>query len=275
MDVIDFHVHIGEPRHYPPGIVDYLREESPEFYARWDEFNKPAVLAQFLREQGVRYAVLLAQVTPPIGVMIPNEYVAEYCSGIEMFLPFCSVNPRVHPDPARELERLVRGFGFRGLKLYPPYQHYYPNAPEVYPLYAKAADLGIPVMVHTGSSVFQGSRIKYGDPVYLDDVAVDFPELTLLIVHSGRGFWYDAAFFLARLHRNVYMEVAGLPPKRLPVYFPELERNADKIIFGSDWPTPPGRIRENIEAIQRLPLQASSIEKILYRNAERLLFGRG
>ncbi len=137
-------------------------------------------------------------------------------------------------------------------------------------LYAKAQELHIPVMIHTGSSVFKGARLKYGDPLHLDDVAVDFPDLTLLMVHSGRGFWYDRAFSLTILHANLYMEIAGLPPHKLLDYFPELERVADKVIFGSDFPGVPD-IGRNIEAIRGLPLQAETKEKILGGNAARIL----
>jgi predicted TIM-barrel fold metal-dependent hydrolase len=87
--------------------------------------------------------------------------------------------------------------------------------------------------------------------------------------HSGRGFWYEEAFLLSRLHKNLYMEISGLPPKRLLTYYPEFERNADKIIFGSDWPGL--EIKANIEDIRNLPLKEASIEKILGGNATRLL----
>ena len=128
----------------------------------------------------------------------------------------------------------------------------------------------MPVMMHTGSSIFRGARLKYGDPLCLDDVCVDFPDLTVIMAHSGRGFWYDRAFFLSRLHRNLYMEISGLPPQRLLEYFPELERNADKIIFGSDWPGMP-HVGRNIELIRKLPLREDTIDKILGGNAARIL----
>jgi predicted TIM-barrel fold metal-dependent hydrolase len=160
--------------------------------------------------------------------------------------------------------------GFRGLKLYPTYQGFYANDSIIYPLYAKAEELGIPVMIHTGSSIFTGARLKYGDPLWIDDVAVDFPELPLIQVHSGRGFWYRRAFFLARLHRNVYMGIAGLPPLRLLDYFPELEKNSDKIVFGTDWPGLRS-IKSNIEAIRSLPITEETKAKILGDNAARLL----
>jgi predicted TIM-barrel fold metal-dependent hydrolase len=106
---------------------------------------------------------------------------------------------------------------------------------------------------------------------YLDDIAVDFPDLTIVMAHSGRGFWYDTCFFLSRLHRNVYMDITGLPPHRLLTYFPELEKNADKVIFGSDWPTMPTGIRKNITAIESLPLNEGALETIFFGNASGIL----
>jgi predicted TIM-barrel fold metal-dependent hydrolase len=99
---------------------------------------------------------------------------------------------------------------------------------------------------------------------------VDFPDLTLLQVHSGRPFWYDRAFFLSRLHANVYMEVAGLPPQNLLNYFPELERNADKIVYGSDWPGI-ASVKNNIAAVRALPIKEETKDKILGGNALRIL----
>jgi predicted TIM-barrel fold metal-dependent hydrolase len=126
------------------------------------------------------------------------------------------------------------------------------------------------VLLHIGSSIFTGARLKYGDPIYIDDVAVDFPELTVIQAHSGRPFWYEKAFALSRLHKNVYMEVSGLPPQKLLTYFPELERIAHKIIYGSDWPGVP-TFKENIEALQGLNINAEAKRMILGKNAARLL----
>jgi hypothetical protein len=90
------------------------------------------------------------------------------------------------------------------------------------------------------------------------------------MAHSGRGLWYERAFFLSKLHPNLYLEISGLPPKNLLKYFPELEKNIDKVVYGSDWPGIQ-TIAQNIEAIQKLPLAQESIEKILYRNAAQIL----
>jgi len=272
--VIDFHLHAVYYANHSPHVESWLRKIQGKSQAQWqafvEEYSRPASFSLFLRESGVDYGVVLAEISPLTTGICPNEYVAGFCRGQENLIPFASINPFMVANPRNELVRLAREHCIRGLKLYPSYNYFYPNDRMLYPVYEKAEELQIPVMVHTGSSVFKGSRLKYGDPLLLDDVAVDFPGLTLLMVHSGRGVWYNQSFFLARLHPNVYMEIAGLPPRKLLEYFPELERNADKIIFGSDWPGV-ASIRENIEAVRGLPLLESTKEKILGGNAARIL----
>jgi predicted TIM-barrel fold metal-dependent hydrolase len=127
------------------------------------------------------------------------------------------------------------------------------------------------VLLHIGSSVIPGTRIKYCDPIHLDDVAVDFPGLAVVMAHGGRGLWYDHCAFLASHFANVYIDVTGLPPRDLPRHFRDLERLADKLIFGSDWPAMPKSVAHNVEALGELGLSAAALEKILYRNAARLL----
>ena len=268
--VIDFHLHIGYYHEVHPWVIEWMKTEIPDPEAFFKELLTPEVFVSYLRENGVDYGVALAEYSPITTGTLNNEAVSEFCKGIDCLIPFCNINPFLVGDLAGELERCVTELGFRGLKLYPTYQHFYINSNRLYPLYAKAQELGIPIMVHTGSSVFHGARIKYGDPLYMDDVAVDFPDLTLLMVHSGRGFWYDRAYFLAKLHPNVYMEIAGLPPQKLLEYFPEIEKVADKVIFGSDWPGMP-YIGRNIEMIRSLPLQDETKDKILGGNAARIL----
>ena len=87
------------------------------------------------------------------------------------------------------------------------------------------------------------------------------------MAHSGRPFWYDKAFHLSRLHENLYMDLAGVPPQHLMTYFPKLESNADRILFGTDFPAQPKPLRSLIGIIEGLPLRPESIEKILGENA--------
>ena len=125
--------------------------------------------------------------------------------------------------------------------------------------------------LHIGTSVIPGTRLKYCDPVHLDDVAVDFPDLVLVMAHGGRGWWYDACAALASLHENVYIDVTGLVPSKLLDHFPQLERLADKVVFGSDWPAMPKSVAHNVERISSLGLSENALDRILYRNAVRIL----
>jgi predicted TIM-barrel fold metal-dependent hydrolase len=271
VSVIDFHLHIMDPANLRPWTVEYVVKSSGQEMEHLSRvMASPDILLEMLHDNGVDCAVVLTEMSPITTGVISNEAVAEFCRGQEALIPFANINPFLVGNAAQEAERYVREMGFRGLKLYPTYQGFYANDSMLYPLYAKAQELGIPVMIHTGSSIFSGARLKYGDPLYIDDVAVDFPELSLIQAHGGRGFWYDRAFFLTRLHRNVYLDVAGLPPHKLLEYFPELEKNADKIIFGSDWPGLRS-IGQNIGAIRSLPLADDIKAKILGGNAARLL----
>ncbi|HEX6467386.1 MAG TPA: amidohydrolase family protein, partial [Terriglobales bacterium] len=103
-----------------------------------------------------------------------------------------------------------------------------------------------------------------GDPIYVDDVAVDFPKLKILLAHGGRPLWMETAFFLVRRHRNVYLDTSGIPPKSLLKYFPRLEEIAEKTLFGTDWPGPGvPDIRKNLEEFQALPLSKEAKERIL------------
>ncbi len=268
---IDFHVHLGVYSHLHPWVADWIKQAHPVGYEEYvQRYNDPGAFEELLSSHGIDYACVLAELSHVTTGVCTNEQVRSFCQGRARLIPFCDVNPYLFTDLGDELRRKVEDEGFRGVKLYPTYQHYYLNDARMYPLYQAAQDLGVPVLIHTGSSVFKGSRLKYGDPLHLDDVAVDFPRLNLVMAHSGRGFWYDRAFFLSKLHSNVYMEVSGLPPSKLLTYFPELARNTDKVIFGSDWPAVP-LISRNMEAIAELDLPAAGVGKILGGNAARLL----
>jgi predicted TIM-barrel fold metal-dependent hydrolase len=268
--IIDFHVHIGKKEHWHPWVNELFEKANPKLYENFDEIMSPEGVEKLLKDQGVDYAVILAENSPITTGVVPNTFVEEFCRDIKMFLPFASIDPRTETHPADNLRRLVDERGFAGLKLYPSYQQYHPNDELVYPIYEEAQKLKIPVMVHTGTSIFKGARLKYANPQDLDDVAVDFPKLKIIMAHSGRGLWYKEAFFLARIHENVYMDVSGLPPKKLLNYFPDLENVSDKVIFGSDWPGI-SSIRGNMEDINKLKLKSETKEKILGGTAASLL----
>src|SRR6266849_4071341 len=129
----------------------------------------------------------------------------------------------------------------------------------------------LPVMIHTGTSIFPGARNLHAQPMLCDDVCIDYPNLVVILAHGGRPLWMNEAFFLVRRHKNMYMDVSGIPPQKLLEYFPRIEDIADKVLWGTDWPGPGvPEIKGNIEKFNALPIAAEAKRKILYDNAARL-----
>jgi len=186
--ILDFHTHAVRPDPNMP--AEYRAFLSTRRGEGLDEFlesySHPENFLALLDEAGVDYAVVLAETAFITSAVIPNDHIQKFTAASKgRLIPFCTFNPYMVLNPAKGLEVAIQEQGFRGLKLYPTYEYFYPNQPMLYPLYAKAQELGIPVMAHTGSSVFAGSRLKYGDPLFWDDVAVDFPDLTIILNHIG------------------------------------------------------------------------------------------
>jgi uncharacterized protein len=134
-------------------------------------------------------------------------------------------------------------------------------------LYEEAQRLKLPVMIHTGTSIFPGARSRNGEPITVDDVAVDFPDLTIILAHGGRPLWMEQAFFLVRRFPQVWMDVSSIPPKAILRYFPRLAEIADKVLYGSDWPAPGvPSMGENLRAFRALGLPEAIQKRILEEN---------
>ena len=268
--VIDFHIHLAG--NTPDSLLEsmYAMYGSKSDYDAFEKkYSKPDAFVELLKESGVDYGVILAECCPLTRCVVSNDDVEKFCAGHSELIPFCTINPYMEPQPTRMLKSLVLDRGFMGLKMYPTYDHFYPNVAELYPIYTTAQELGIPVLFHTGSSVFRNARIKYGDPIFFDDVAQDFPDLKIIMAHGGRGAWYDEAMTMIRLHRNVYIDVTGLPVRKLPAYFPDIDRFSHKFIFGTDWPQVAAK--SSIAKFSEIGLSPCSKNRILGDNAARLL----
>jgi len=279
--VVDAHVHIQPWNQFRPEALRTMAEHRADLDFIRSLCDSPAAFLRFLDAEGVDRAVLVNYVSPDIIGFTDevNAFIGDYCRGHEdRLVPVGGVHPRLSPDPAGDLERIVTRHGVRVLKLHPPHQLFRMNAyrdggglPGLAALYERAARLSVPILVHTGTSVFPGARNKYGDPMDLDDVAVDFPDLTLVMAHGGRPLYMDTCLFLLRRHRNVHMDISGIPPKALLRYFPRLEEVAHKTMFGTDWPGPgvPG-VRVNVEAFRALSLSDEARAAILSGTADRV-----
>ncbi len=271
MRVLDFHTHPYRPADLAPATRAFVRGVSQALRQHGERLGDPGYFAEELRKQGVERAVVLPEHCPATSGNVRTESVLEWCAAApETLIPFASVDPNTDESPADLLQQYIAA-GARGLKLYPSYQFFYPNERRVYPIYEVCQAAGIPVLMHIGSSVIAGTRLKYCDPIHLDDVAVDFPQLDIVMAHGGRGFWYEACAFLAAHFANVHIDVTGLVPEKLLEFFPNMEKNADKYVFGTDWPAMPKSVAHNIDALTGLGLSQGALDRICYHNAARLL----
>jgi len=276
--IIDIHIHIHPHEMIHAAALELIRrgrgdyEDAVRYAASASEFLK------FLDAAEIERAGLINYVSPDvIGFSADvNDWIARYCSADpRRLLAFGSVHPRFISDAGAEVDRLKK-IGIRGLKVHPSHQLFAPNEYRnglgpLRAMYERAQALRLPVMIHTGTSVFPGARNAYAQPILADDVGVDFPDLVVILAHGGRPLWMNEAFFLVRRHANMYMDISGIPPQRLMESFPRIEEIADKVLFGTDWPGPgvPG-VRGNIEKFRALPISGEAQRKILYNNAARL-----
>lgn len=270
--VVDFHMHLPYYQDFTASAYEWFSQRigSRSDYERFStRYQDPINLCRLLKQNGVDYAVILAEVTPLTTGIVSNMTVKDFCMGQNKLIPFCTLNPNVDSEIGFALQELYNKHGFKGVKLYPTYNYFYPHDPRLYPLYDVAQTEGIPVLFHTGSSIFKNSRLKYGNPIFFDDVAVDFPRLKIIMAHGGRGVWYKEAMLMARLHPYVFIEVSGLPPQKLLDYFPDMDRFSAKFIFGSDWPG--ADPKKNIETLKSLGISKTSKVKILGGNAKQIL----
>lgn len=183
-----------------------------------------------------------------------------------------SVNP-LHEINVRDEIRRVLDQGIGMIKIHPPHQLFSPNAYrgelwQLADIYRECEERDVPVMFHTGTSVFPKARNVFADPMPVDDVAIDFPKLRIILAHAGRPLYGDTAFFLARRHRNVHLEISGIPPKSLLRHFPRVADVAGKVLWGTDWPSPGVTSpKKNVEEFRALGLGEAIERKILWENA--------
>ncbi|SDK35708.1 hypothetical protein SAMN05421874_10758 [Nonomuraea maritima] len=246
MPLIDAHVHVPLLGTLKPAWLRWADDFGADGVMAdvWDGDGRPrpARLDELFAAEGVDVALLFCEYSPKAtGTQAFEDLLPIVEHNQDRFRPVANVNPHLHFPLAAEVRRQL-DLGAAALKLHPVHGGFRCDEAALYPAYQVLEERGVPLVVHCGTSSFPGSANENADPRFLIPVVRDFPGLNVVLAHGGRGWWYDAAAFLALSNDTVWLELSGLPPKRLPEYYArhDLTRLARKWIFGTDWPGVPG-----------------------------------
>ena len=244
---IDVHTHAEVSSRAPNDPSWKAFEEASEDYFK-DERPHMTIseVAAYYRERKMACVIFPVDMESTTGIeRVPNEEVAEVAAeNADVLIPFASIDPAKGKMGVREARRLIHEFGIKGFKFHPTVQEFYPNDRKAYPLYEAIAEASLPAIFHTGHSGIGagmrgggGLRLKYSNPMYLDDVAVDFPDMPIIMAHPSFP-WQDEALSVCLHKPQVYIDLSGWSPKYFP---PQLVQYANtllkyKVLFGSDFP---------------------------------------
>ncbi|HEX7353927.1 MAG TPA: amidohydrolase family protein [Mycobacteriales bacterium] len=243
---IDTHVHIEADSHGCLSLDQELMDASAAYFSATAD-RTPTIdrVADYYRARHLAAVVFTVDAHTFTGhpALSSREIVEQAAEHADVLIPFASVDP-LEGAAAVDLLRDLVSCGARGLKLHPSLQGFVPNDPAHYPLYAAAEEMGIPVVFHTGQTGIgaglpggRGIKLRYSDPMLLDDVAADHPGLTVILAHPSVP-WQDSAISIATHKANVFIDLSGWSPKYFP---PQLVRAVNgllqrKVLFGSDYP---------------------------------------
>jgi predicted TIM-barrel fold metal-dependent hydrolase len=279
---IDIHVH---PR--TAEFVEAMGERAQQmavYFGRPLSVVSYAELAERYRQRGMRAVLLNAthEQSTGQGQPVPNErFAADLAAYPDVFRGFGGVDPWLGEAAVREIRR-CKELGLLGLKFNPGRQGFYPNDRRFYPLWEEAAHLGLVVLFHSGMMGAgagrpggMGYHLRYTEPIpYLDDVAADFPTLTIIGAHPAWP-WEEEGLAVARHKGNYYIDLSGWAPRYFspPLVQAVATYLQDKTLFGSDWPVID--LDRWLREFDQLPIPDPVKEKILRTNAERLLGWQG
>jgi predicted TIM-barrel fold metal-dependent hydrolase len=235
-------------------------------------------MAEMYRKLKMAFVVFTVDGEKGASRKITNEEIAELAhKNADVAIPFASINPHRGEAGVREARRLIKDFGVKGFKFHPSVQDFMPNDRMAYPLYEAIAEAKLPALFHTGQTGVGagtpgggGIRLKYSNPMLLDDVAVDFPDMPIILAHPSFP-WQEEALSVATHKPQVYIDLSGWSPKYFPPILVQYANTLlkDKILFGSDYPVmAPERWLADFD---KLPIKPEVRPLILKQNAARLL----
>jgi uncharacterized protein len=257
-------------------LLEYIK--SIPSFVKLEEVTEMVSLVNLLAQMddaGIKKSVLFALDAPLL--YASNEFVANICKKYpSRFIGFASVDPR-KTDACEQLKYAVEKLSLKGLKLHPPLQNFYPNDRIVWPVYALASEMGIPVVFHVGSTPFGNLvKLKQADPILIDDIANDFPNLKIILTHLGT-LWHNESFMITEKHPNVYIDTAAYPYEIKEMLTEKLIMRVgpEKFIFGTDFPMPyEGKmhcLKDFTDCILNLKISNELKERIFALNFEALM----
>ena len=277
---IDVHTHVHKSARGGPSRRAGAEDMGKYFgIGSMPEYSLPELAAYYRERNMVAVAFGVDSVSQTGEEPVPsNEEVAELAAEhADVIIPFASIDPHRGAAGVRAARRLITDHGVRGFKFHPNTQGFFPNDRLAYPLYEVIAEHGLIALFHTGQTgvgagrrAGGGIRLKYSNPLHVDDVAVDFPDMPIILAHPSFP-WQDEALSVATHKPQVYIDLSGWSPKYFP---PQLVQYAnsllkDKVLFGSDFPViTPERWQKDFDGIA---IKDEVRPKILKENAARLL----
>jgi hypothetical protein len=278
---LDIHTHAEEPcgMHADDGYDDF--QQWMKQYFHMDHTPQPTIemTAAYMRERNIACCIFPVDSERETGFRRFSNYeVAEQAAEhSDVLIPFASIDPAKGKLGAREARDLVENYGVQGFKFHPTMQGFYPNDRSAYVLYEAIAETGKPALFHTGQTGVgagmpggMGLKLKFSNPMYIDDVAADFPEMPIILAHPSFP-WQEEALSIATHKSNVYIDLSGWSPKYFPKILVQYANSIlkKKMLFGSDWPAiTPDRWLADFE---KLDIKPDVRPLIMKENARRLL----
>ena len=274
---IDVHTHAWKSALQVDDQPTEQQEAMGRYFRYQPQHQTVPEMAELYRKLKMAFVVFTVD-SPREVRKITNEEIAELAhKHSDVAIPFASINPHRGEEGVRAAKRLINDYGVKGFKFHPTVQEFFPNDRLAYPLYEAIAEARLPALFHTGQTGVGagtrgggGLRLKYSNPLCLDDVAADFPDMPIVLAHPSFP-WQEEALSVATHKPQVYIDLSGWSPKYFPPILVQYANTLlkEKILFGSDYPVlHPGKW---LEEFDKLPIKPEVRPKIMKENAARLL----
>jgi predicted TIM-barrel fold metal-dependent hydrolase len=275
---IDVHTHAWKSALQVDDRLTESQEAMGRYFRYQPQHQTVPEMAEMYRRLKMAFVVFTVDSEKGASRKITNEEVAELAhKNSDVAIPFASINPHRGADGVRAARRLIHEYKVKGFKFHPSVQEFFPNDRLAYPLYEVIAEAKLPALFHTGQTGVGagtpgggGIRIKYSNPLYLDDVAADFPDMPIILAHPSFP-WQEEALSVATHKPQVYIDLSGWSPKYFPPILVQYANTLlkDRILFGSDYPViAPEKWMAEFE---KLPIKPEVRPLIMRQNAARLL----